>query len=125
MRNRRIILLVQLQLRKTLEVAEMPLYSFPHFFSVVLHFFFLFFPFFIIFFFHLSSVSCVAPSYISSFYLFSFSPVFSVSLLLPFDKRCSPKRTVTLDEAVAEMEEEEKTEDERAGGFVRNSAKCC
>ena len=103
------------------------------FFSVVFHFFpsfFLFFSVVYIFFFHLFSVFCFAPSCISSFYLSSlfFFCCLSVLLLSLFDKRCSPKRTVTLDEAVVEMEDEEeekKTENERAGVFVRNTAKCC
>ena len=80
MRNRRIILLVQLQLRKTLEVAEMPLYSFPHFFSVVLHFFFLFFPFFIIFFFSpLQRLLCCPLLYFVLLFILFFPRLFCFS----------------------------------------------
>ena len=119
MRNRRIILLVQLQLRKTLEVAEMPLYSSHIFFFGCVSFFFpsffLFFSVVYIFFFSPLQrlLFCPLLYFVFLFILFFFFCCLSVLLLSLFDKRCSPKRTVTLDEAVVEMEDEEEEKKNR------------
>ena len=123
MRNRRIILLVQLQLRKTLEVAEMPLYSSHIFFFGCVSFFsppfsYFFLLYIYIFFSPLQRLLFCPLLYFVFLFILFFFCCLSVLLLSLFDKRCSPKRTVTLDEAVVEMEDEEEEKKQKMNAQV-------